>query len=178
MAKIRIISFYKKTCTFIFAIQSKKNMLQRIQSLYLGLVVLMALLFLALPIGQFGDIHALSLIRIPAFSAAFPDAAHAWYPVALIAMTTVILILTLYAISRYRFRLVQLRMGKFNILLHLLLLVLAFFYLDQLREQLPGLGFTYGAGIFFPLFSLLLILMANRAIKRDEARIRAADRIR
>lgn len=153
-------------------------MLQRIQSLYLGLVVLMALLFLVLPIGMFGDTHTLSLLRWPGFAAAFPDAAHAWYPFALFAMTAVIFLLSLYTISRYRFRLIQLRMGKFNILLHLLLLVLAFFYLDQLREQLPGLEFTYGAGIFFPLFSLLLILMANRAIKRDETRVRAADRIR
>ncbi len=50
--------------------------------------------------------------------------------------------------------------------------------IDNIRTQLEHYEVSYGPGIFFPIISLLFILLANRAIRKDENLVRAADRIR
>ncbi len=153
-------------------------MLQRIQTVYLGFVFLLAFLFMFLPLGLYGEGHGLRLSAVSAFSEWYPAVTHGSFQILLVFMGLACAALSMYTILIYKKRLLQIRLGQFNILLHLGLLVAAFYYLDHVREQIPGADFSYGAGIFLPLFSLLLILMANRAIKRDENLVRAADRIR
>ena len=153
-------------------------MLQRIQTIYLGFVILLAVFFIFLPIGVFGGEHRLILSSVTAFVEVYPSFGHTGFQALLFVLCAGILALTVYTIMNFRRRRLQIRIGKFNILLHLALLVVTFFYLDHIKAQIPGAEFSYGPGIFLPLFSLLLILMANRAIKRDENLIRAADRIR
>lgn len=153
-------------------------MLQRIQTVYLIIVFLLAFLFLFLPIGVFGEADGLRVSAVSAFSALYPDVSHGSFQILLVFLGLIAAGLSLYTILIYKRRLMQIRLGQFNILLHLGLLVAAFYYLDRVKEQIPGAEFSYGAGIFLPLFSLLLILMANRAIRRDENLVRAADRIR
>lgn len=63
-------------------------------------------------------------------------------------------------------------------LLHAALILVSFFFIDSLRAQLVNGTMSYGAGIFFPVISLIFILMAIKAIRRDENLVRSADRIR
>jgi predicted secreted protein len=156
-------------------------MLQRIQSVYLFFVLLFLVLFLFFPLGSFRiDGETVSIMMTgnnlapENFAGAYAEAFRYCLYTFLIAAS----IFTVYIIFQYRRRLFQIQLGKIHILLHLIILVLSFFYLDHLRASLPESSLYYGPAIFFPVISLFLILMSNRAIMKDEKLVRAAERIR
>lgn len=156
-------------------------MLQRIQSLYLFVVIIFAFLFLFFPLGSFhlnGESVGIKLAGADISSENFVGGYANIFRYALYALLFVVVIFTSFIIFQYRRRLYQIRMGKINILLHLVILVLSFFYLDHIRASLSDSSLTYGPSVFFPLISLFLILLANRFIAKDEKLVRAADRIR
>ncbi len=153
-------------------------MLQRIQTVYLFLVFLFSILFLLLPSGiaEIGGIrYTIKLWDMG------PLDEHVQYPVLLkyllLVLPFIIMGLTLFTAFQFKKRLYQIRLGKINIFIHLVLVVSVIFFLDNFRE-LPQLDFTYGAAIVFPLLSMILIMLANRAIKKDEELVRSADRLR
>jgi len=156
-------------------------MLQRIQSVFLTLVFVFALLFVFLPLGKF-DLEGLKIFLkatgIDASANIPEEYGQVWYGYVLLILVFGIMVLTVFSIFQYKRRSYQIQLGKLNILLHVGLVVIAFFFVDQWRDNLPNLPFSYGAGIILPLVALILILMANRAIKKDEELVRSADRIR
>jgi hypothetical protein len=156
-------------------------MLQRIQSVFLALVSIFAVLFVFLPLGKF-DLEGLQLpLKITGLDlpAEVPfEISHGWNGYILLALVFGIMVLTVYTIFQFKRRQYQIQLGKFNVLLHVGLVITAFFYIDQFREKLLNLHFSYGAGIFLPLAAMILILLANRAIKKDDELVRSADRIR
>lgn len=156
-------------------------MLQRIQSVFLTLVSVFAVLFVFLPLGKF-DLEGLQLpLKVTGLELPVDvpfEISKGWNGYFLLALVFGILVLTLYSVFQYKRRRYQIQLGKFNILLHVGLVVTAFFYIDQFREKLLNLPFSYGAGIFLPLAAMILILLANRAIKKDDELVRSADRIR
>ena len=156
-------------------------MLQRIQSVYLLLVILFTVLFLFFPLGSLrlnGESVSIMLTGKDLAQENFAGAFAQLYRFSLFILLSVAVIFTVYIIFQYGKRLFQMRLGKIHILLHLIILVLTFFYLDHLRASLPIASLTYGPSVFFPVVSLFLILMSNRAIMKDEKLVRAADRIR
>ncbi len=155
-------------------------MLQRIQSVYLFLVFVFTLVFAILPLAQF-TIEAshipFKLSNYQSFFSETPLSAN-WMSILLIVVWFAALLLTAFMTFQYKNRMFQVRLGKLNILLHVLLVMTAFFFIDNLRGQIEGMEFNYGAGVLFPVISLIFILMAIKGIKKDEALIRSADRIR
>ncbi|MBW6497044.1 MAG: DUF4293 domain-containing protein [Bacteroidales bacterium] len=156
-------------------------MLQRIQSVFLTLVLVFAVLFVFLPLGKF-DLEGLKIaLKVTGLesSANIPaEFGQSWYGYVLLILVFGIMVLTVFSIFQFKRRLYQIQLGKFNILLHVGLVVTAFFFTDQWQDNLPNLPFSYGAGIVLPLVAMILILMANRAIKKDDELVRSADRIR
>ncbi len=156
-------------------------MLQRVQSVYLFLVVVFAVLYCFFPLGWFSVEEVSSAVKLIGKDLSLDNflATHSTlFRAALMAMAAGVILITLYTIFQFRSRLNQIRLCRMNILLHLALLVTSFFYLDQLKAAAPYQSLGYGPSIFFPLASLFLLLLAIRAIKKDEALVRAADRIR
>lgn len=160
--------------------ESKTVMLQRIQSVYLFLVFVFAILFAVLPLASFSGDTPFIPLRLLNYNAFFSETAFSsgWQGIVLIIVWAFSLSLTAFMTFQYHNRLFQIKLGKLNMLLHVGLILLTFFFIDGLRSQLDGVEFNYGAGVFFPVISLIFILMAIKAIKRDEALIRSADRIR
>jgi hypothetical protein len=155
-------------------------MIQRIQSVYLFLVFIFAILYVFIPKGTlefadaiyhvgFGDIVANDGESIPGTSS--------FLRILVMILPFLIMILTVWTIFKYKQRLLQIKLNAFNLLLHILLIVVTFFYIDSLKEAFDGV-FTYGGAIMFPLVSLIFIFMANRAIRKDEQLVRSADRLR
>jgi len=156
-------------------------MLQRIQSVYLFIVFVFAVLFAVLPMAYFPAEMAdmpLRLANYYLFFSAIPDLTGEWMGIALLVFFIMALVLTVYTTFQYKRRVHQIKMGKLNIFVHAAMILIAFFFLDNIRNQVHDAGFSYGAGIFFPIVSLILILLANKAIRRDEELVRSADRIR
>ncbi len=156
-------------------------MLQRIQSLYLFFVFVFAVLFAVLPMAYFPAEMADMPLRLSnhhLFFNAIPELTGRWMGIALLVFFILALVITVYTTFLYKRRLHQIKMGKLNIFVHIAMILVAFFFLDNIRNQVHDAGFSYGAGIFFPIVSLILILLANKAIRRDEELVRSADRIR
>ncbi len=155
-------------------------MIQRIQSVYLFLVFVFALLFAVLPMAQFIVEEMSVSLRLLYFRSFFEETAFSssWHIVLLTILWAVSMLVTVVTTFQYKNRLLQIKMGKLNILLHVALIMLVFFFIDALRGQVIGAEFSYGAGVLFPVISLIFILMAIKAIKKDEALVRSADRFR
>lgn len=84
--------------------------------------------------------------------------------------------LSILSISSYKKRQQQFVVGLFNIVLNVILLGLLVFY----SLMLPG---EYdisekGIGLILPLFTIVFLVLANRAVKRDEKLVKSSNRIR
>lgn len=165
---------------YINSNESETAMLQRIQSIYLFLVFVFAILFAVLPLAYVQGDTPFMPLRLLYYNAFFGGTAFSsgWQGILLIIIWLISLVLTVFMTFQYRNRLFQIKLGKLNILFHVGLILVAFFFIDGLRNQIEGIEINYGAGVLFPVISLIFILMAIKAIKRDEALVRSADRIR
>jgi O-antigen ligase len=89
-----------------------------------------------------------------------------------------ILIAFLAMISLFSFkkRKLQISINRFNILINLILLSLLAYHLLNLSGETKVL--EKGIGSFLPLVSIALLLLANRAIQKDEDLVKSVDRLR
>lgn len=100
--------------------------------------------------------------------------------VPLIVITILTAILTLAIIFLYKKRTLQLKILRFGIMLFIvLILLILFFYVPEIEELTKvDADYTSEIGIYFPLISLVFMILANRFINKDEKLIRATDRLR
>lgn len=84
-------------------------------------------------------------------------------------------VLSLSSIFLFKNRKMQMQLGLLNILLNILLLG----YLAYSLSNLPG-GFDSekGIGLLAPFISIMLLIIANRYIKKDEKLVKSVDRFR
>lgn len=85
-------------------------------------------------------------------------------------------LLSLISIFKYKKRQTQFVLGRLNIILNFILLGLFVYQLlispgeSQISEK--------GVGIFMPIFSIVFLVLANKAIKKDEDLVKSVDRLR
>lgn len=85
-------------------------------------------------------------------------------------------LLSLISIFKYKQRQTQFVLGRLNIILNFILLGLFVYQLlispgeSQISEK--------GVGIFIPIFSIVFLVLANKAIKKDEDLVKSVDRLR
>ena len=85
-------------------------------------------------------------------------------------------LLSFISIFLYRSRQTQFVMGRLNIVLNFILLGLFTFRLFNSSAVINGSG--KGFGLLLPVFCIVLLALANKAIKKDEELIKSADRLR
>ena len=85
-------------------------------------------------------------------------------------------ILAFVAIFIFKNRKLQFVIGRLTILVNLILLGL----LIYVSLTLPGEASVSekGIGMFIPILAILLVVLANKAIKKDEDLVKSADRLR
>lgn len=174
---------------FIFAKIKLYKMIQRIQTLFLALAVAANVLIFFYPvvsITEFTEVHNEMLetdyyeMSALGISDPSPDSIpqlNNMVSLPLLIVTLIIVIFVIYAIFRYKNRPHQLKLVKLSIFLNIILVAGIFlnypkFFTDANISIEPGLG------AYFPLISLVLLVVANRYILKDEKLIRSADRLR
>ena len=85
-------------------------------------------------------------------------------------------IVTLITIFMYHNRKLQFVMGRIAILINLFLLGLLI-YLSLTLSGETSVS-EKGIGMFIPILAILLIVLANKAIKKDEDLVKSVDRLR
>ncbi|MFN3753813.1 DUF4293 family protein [Flavobacterium sp.] len=85
--------------------------------------------------------------------------------------------LSLLSILSHTKRQQQFVMGRLNIILNLILLGLFVYRTLNLSGEAATVS-EKGIGMFLPIFSIVLLVLANKAIKKDEDLVKSVDRLR
>ncbi|MCG9793028.1 DUF4293 domain-containing protein [Flavobacterium algicola] len=85
--------------------------------------------------------------------------------------------LSVVGILSYKNRKNQFVIGRLNIILNLILLGL-FVYRSLNVSGETEIVSEKGIGMFLPIFSIVLLVLANKAIKKDEDLVKSVDRLR
>jgi hypothetical protein len=85
-------------------------------------------------------------------------------------------ILSVVAIFMYKNRKSQFVMGRLNIILNFILL--GFFVYQSLNVSGETAVSEKGIGMLLPIVSIVLLALANKAIKKDEDLVKSVDRLR
>jgi peptidoglycan/LPS O-acetylase OafA/YrhL len=85
--------------------------------------------------------------------------------------------LTIVSIISYKKRQNQFVMGRLNIILNLILLGLFVYHSLNLSGETPAVS-EKGIGMFLPIVAIVLLVLANKAIKKDEDLVKSVDRLR
>jgi hypothetical protein len=157
-------------------------MIQRIQTVFLFLIVccMIALLFITIwsktdpATGDSMVLTAYSLTGTGALAAASKST------IAIAILAVAAGSVALYEIFQYRNRLTQIKLGFLNTLTMILLMGACFYYSTYVGEELvaPQMKGEFEPGFYLPALGLILNVLANRFIKRDEDLVRSVDRLR
>lgn len=85
--------------------------------------------------------------------------------------------LSLLSIISYKKRQNQFVIGRLNIILNLILLGLFVYHSLNLSGETPVVS-EKGIGMFLPILAIVLLVLANKAIKKDEDLVKSVDRLR
>jgi Domain of unknown function (DUF4293) len=86
--------------------------------------------------------------------------------------------LSIISIISYKKRQNQFVMGRLNIILNLILLGLFVYRSLNLSGDTTTVVSEKGIGMFLPIVAIVLLVLANKAIKKDEDLVKSVDRLR
>ena len=150
-------------------------MIQRIQTLYLLAVVALGIALIWLPVVQLVTPEEAAELQVYELSALGGAPIQGVW--GLLVTTILIPLLALIDIFLYNKRLLQARLNIFTVMLCLGYYGVLAIYIWLAKMSL-GVEWHILPYASFPLVCLILTLMATRRILKDEALVRAADRIR
>ncbi|UII78674.1 DUF4293 domain-containing protein [Flagellimonas sp. CMM7] len=136
-------------------------MIQRIQTFYLGLVVLIA-----------GALPFVLNLWVDGDGTKFFAKNELWMSIVFYASAA----LALISIFMYNNRQNQFVVNRLNMILNLFLL--GFFVYRSLNLSGENVISEKGIGMLIPVFSIVFLVLANRAIKKDEDLVKSVDRLR
>lgn len=152
-------------------------MIQRIQTLYLTLALLMMGFLIVLPMGEIavdGKIYSFSVKGI-VDSLTGQTINSAWY---LILFLVVIILLQILIIFFYKKRVWQMKIAILNIFLTLGFLLVGWIFLTLSAKSLGNGVSSFNMAFVFPIISMILNYLAFTHIRRDENLVKSIDRIR
>ena len=156
-------------------------MLQRIQTLYLSVAIIACTLLFFFPIAQYqNDLRG--TYKLFATGMKYMEEQTtvnflATSPMLLLLIGSILL--SIASIFTFKKRRLQLLFVNINILFTITLVALLFlFYSDHFFRDIVQVSPSYQFGGFIPLISLVFLILAFRAIKKDESLVRSADRLR
>jgi hypothetical protein len=157
-------------------------MIQRIQSVFLLLLALSMLSMLALPLWHKVDglTHQELTMNAFGFTAKGLTEPKGVGPIFLIAALAIASAATaVREIFMFRNRFGQLKLGMLNLLFIVATFGLEFYFSNKGEALLnPKLEGQFQPAFYLPTLALMLNLLANRFIRRDEQLVRSADRLR
>ncbi|WP_396168920.1 DUF4293 domain-containing protein [Flavobacterium sp.] len=137
-------------------------MLQRIQTIYLLLAFLVTgVLPFFIPLWAMADGKAYLFMQNQLY-------------VVIFGLSTTLSILSIFS---YKKRQNQFVMGRLNIILNLILLGLFVYRSLNLSGETATVS-EKGIGMFLPIVAIVLLVLANKAIKKDEDLVKSVDRLR
>ena len=85
--------------------------------------------------------------------------------------------ITVYSIITFKKRQTQFVINRLNIILNLILLGLFVYHSLNISGETLAVS-EKGIGMFLPILAIVLLVLANKAIKKDEDLVKSVDRLR
>jgi hypothetical protein len=164
-------------------------MIQRIQSIYLLIVVALSVMILLMPVSSKiipADATKNIMKNITFKSTVYGIEKYENGTLVstdsnfmLMILNSATGILSLIIIFLYNKRMLQIKLSKLCVLLTSAFIAVDFYFSDSLGSQYgPDYKTMYMSGSYFPIIQIILFVMIIRAIKKDEELVKSADRIR
>jgi hypothetical protein len=158
-------------------------MIQRIQTVYLSLAFIAIALLFVFPFAQFFAENGAYIFSITGLKNMVPGEPEAFSSILflpLIIVTVGIALLALFSIFQYNNRPFQVKLTNIAVISAVALIMGIFFlYIPMIEKKINIVpNYLDSIGIYLPLVALVFLVLANRAIKRDEKLVRSADRLR
>jgi hypothetical protein len=153
-------------------------MLQRIQSVYLAIVVIAMACVSFFPVAWFKA--ETGKLIMTSYSLSGIDQAETYgNPIIIGILSIIVGIMAIVVISRFKNRMLQVRLLMVTMLLNLGLIAYIYFLTDKISKFPAIIGQPhYDVASILPLATVVLIILSNRSIRKDEALVKAADRLR
>lgn len=156
-------------------------MIQRIQTVYLAIVGVLLLLFIIVGVNLATLAAEDGVYQLTAVTASFltesgSETVFSSFPVA--ATVAVCLLLTAYAITQYKNRKLQIRLIQIAMTLQPIIGIVVFFYANKMAALSESASLSYSPFLGVLILNLVLYFLALRGVKKDEALVRSADRLR
>lgn len=153
------------------------NMIQRIQTVYLAIsvVLLMLPVFLNWNFATAGD-YQLTAISVSQITDGVAENVMSSFPIAGTIMLS--LFLTIYGIMQFKNRKFQIKLVQGALLVLLFAGGIIFFYADKISGLASDNTVSYSPTLAVLAASAILYFLALRGIKRDDELVRSADRLR
>lgn len=158
------------------------KMIQRIQSVYLLIVVISGILQFFFPVALY--IHPLQgnyELTVTGLKYLGETSTYVNFTATLpmLILTAASVILSLTAIFMYKKRMKQVLVVNIAFLINVILIALIFLlYSNNIFREIVKVEPSYKFGSFFPVVSVIFLVLASTAIKKDESLVRSADRLR
>jgi hypothetical protein len=153
-------------------------MIQRIQSLFLLVVIISYSLLFFFPIATFTTIATDSIAEtVTRFSLLGITNANSNSTIPLIVAVVILAITVLTTIFLYKKRIMQIKITAIILLAHIGFIAALFYAADSVAKKV-GVGAVYDIGAYIALIPLVFLVLANRAIRKDEKMVRSTDRLR
>lgn len=168
---------YVKFCIFG---KIKPVMIQRAQSIYLFLVVVLMSFFLIFPIAILVTDQSVSL-RLYSYGLKKiqnEENLHLMSTLPVLILAIVISIINFYNIFLFKKRTAQMRLCVYNILLMIGLVVLTFYYFRFAYKSYNIAYHHFKIAAILPVLCIVLNIMAFSGIRRDELLVKTYERLR
>jgi Domain of unknown function (DUF4293) len=155
-------------------------MWQRIQTVFLVLVVICMTVSLFLPIGIFtdqttGDSHQLYPLHYSVVANARRNTTYFPYVITAVLMAAAATIAVM-SIAKFENRITQIKLGTLNSLILALVMMCMFLFFRPLSNKFPG-G-SYGLNLWIAFAAVAFNWLSLRFIRKDEKIVRDSDRLR
>jgi len=147
-------------------------MIQRIQSVYLLLVLLLSVALF------FVDIYSVEATNVANTSGLTGLQQFSLFSNGIfVLLNSLTGLFALAIIFLYKNRNLQIRLSNLAMLITCVFIGTIFYFADHAKTNVESIV-HYSAGCYFPLIQLVFTFLAMRAIKKDELLVRSADRLR
>lgn len=158
-------------------------MIQRIQSILLFFASITAIILLFIPIGHVYTDQADYIFDAFFLKENIPNGDVKLYTFYIAIMLIISAFLSFYTIFQYKNRRRQLKLNAFNLMLFLIIIVFMLYICPDFIFVQQGISttandFRSNPWIMTCAIPAFFIYMSTRAIRKDEKKIRAADRLR
>ena len=160
-------------------------MIQRLQTVYLALVAIIGMCMYFFPLvslvpsaaGSLPTIYHISALQVTMLENGTESMLVRYWPT--LILTAVIIAFSVVTILQYKKRLQQIKFTHLLMILLIAQVLLLAFDVEQLRG-VAGEGYMISYNVFtiLPVLQIVFCRLATAGIKKDEALVRSADRLR